>query len=233
MITSGTVVSRPMSGPSASSLSIDDLTQSLSRMLLRGDTYNVAPTICSVRLEESWGWPEEHDARYLDASCLVFDGKRQHLGTVDFSIMSGSDAMGGGAVSHSGDILRPELCEGSHYLNVDLERLPPSVNEIFVTLSAWGGMYLGDILNPTVSMTEAYTNRPLCHYQMLDVPKEELQRYTSVIMCRIYRGRAGQEPWVVEALGQLGHGSAADYQPIISFIQTGLGLSDMMGGWHM
>lgn len=82
--------------------------------------------------------------RYLDASCLLFDERRQLLGTVDFSSRFGSTAVGGEeAVEHSGDILQPHLLEGKHTLHVNLERLEPCVREVFVTLSAWGDLALG------------------------------------------------------------------------------------------
>jgi stress response protein SCP2 len=81
--------------------------------------------------------------RYLDASCLIFGKDRQHLGTVDFSTRYGAEAVGGQAVTHSGDMMRPLLNEGRHTLDVDLDSLPPCVTELFVTLSAWGGMALG------------------------------------------------------------------------------------------
>lgn len=82
--------------------------------------------------------------RYLDASCLLFDERRQLLGTVDFSSRFGSTEVGGeDAVEHSGDVLQSHLLEGNHTLHVNLERLEPCVKEVFVTLSAWGDMYLG------------------------------------------------------------------------------------------
>jgi hypothetical protein len=53
---------------------------------------------------------------------------------------------------------------------------------------------------------------------------------SEIIMCG---SRPGQPAWGVEAMGQLGMGSAGNYQPIIQFIQHNMGLEDMVGGWHM
>lgn len=47
------------------------------------------------------------------------------------------------------------------------------------------------------------------------------------------RSGFGEESWAVEALGQLGMGNAADYTPMVNFIQQGLGLSDAMSTWRM
>ena len=45
-----------------------------------------------------------------------------------------------GAVTHSGDLLRHSLCEGSHTITVELTSLSPAVRELYITMSAYCGL---------------------------------------------------------------------------------------------
>jgi len=44
-----------------------------------------------------------------------------------------------GAVSHSGDMLRTVLCQGTHSIAVNLAALSPAVCELFITMSSYCG----------------------------------------------------------------------------------------------
>ena len=182
--------------------------------------------------------PAPSTPSYLDASCLIFGPNRQFIEVVDYqskrnTARSGAD----GAVRHSGDMLRSVLCEGTHTISVDLDRLEPGVSELFISLSAWAGARLGEIQCPRVALTNGDTRAPLCEYRLEGVPKDALDTYSSVVMCRVFRGAAGPGGapggWQVEAIGQLGHGHADAYDPLLHCIRHELALADTLAGWKM
>lgn len=297
---------------------VDSLCAGLSKILLtRGDRYAVDAGIRRLELEERWSWEarSSYDStRYLDASCLVFGPQRSFLEAVDYqskrnSARSGSD----GAIRHSGDLLRSVLCEGTHTISVDLDRLSPDVTELFICLSAWAGARLGEIRAPSVTLVDpdavgggagggedvgakASAAGALCEYRLDGVGRDDLDRYSSVVMCRVYRdsgssptvpvgggGAAGgvvnafssggstpvagdaeggdpastsgrqrlppstgapsfggqlhqhrqQQSWRVEAIGQLGHGHADNYEPLLASIRNELSLADSLAGWKV
>ena len=225
-----------------------------------------------LELEERWSWApaQAYDStRYLDASCLIFGPGRVFVEAVDYQSKRNTAASGApGAVRHSGDLLRSVLCEGTHTIAVDLDALDPArVSELFITLSAWAGARLGEIRRPSVRLSNPEGTEGggpaggppaaacLCEYRLEDVPKAALDRYSSVVMCRVYRrGADGSTPtggvgagtasaanpttvpgggWEVEAVGHLGHGHADAYAPMIHTIQHELGVVDALSAWKM
>ena len=298
---------------------VDSLCAGLSKILLtRGDRYSVDSGIRRLELEERWSWEarSSYDStRYLDASCLVFGPQRTFLEAVDYQSKRNTARSGGeGAIRHSGDMLRSVLCEGTHTVSVDLDRLSPEVSELFICLSAWAGARLGEIRAPSVTLvdpdaaatarrsgsemgggggnddgsgdraTTAATAGALCEYRLEGVSKADLDRYSSVVMCRVYRDNGtsptaalnvggafgggvnafssgGSTPvggtgdadnnddsrrlassahspssrsqWRVEAIGQLGHGHADNYEPLLGTIRNELSLADSLAGWKV
>jgi len=203
---------------------VDSLCAGLSKILLtRGDRYAVDAGIRRLELEERWSWEarSSYDStRYLDASCLVFGPQRTFLEAVDYQSKRNSSRSGAeGAIRHSGDLLRSVLCEGTHTISVDLDRLSPDVSELFICLSAWAGARLGEIRAPSVTLvdpdavgggkggggfggsgsggeneaTATATAGALCEYRLEGVSKADLDRYSSVVMCRVYRD-SGNSP---------------------------------------
>jgi stress response protein SCP2 len=291
---------------------VDSLCAGLSKILLtRGDRYSVDSGIRRLELEERWSWESRSSydsTRYLDASCLVFGAGRQFLEAVDYQSKRNTGRSGGeGAIRHSGDLLRSALCEGTHTVSVDLDRLSSEVSELFICLSAWAGARLGEIRAPSVTLvdpdaaaaarksdTGGYGNGKddegnertatagaLCEYRLEGVSKADLDRYSSVVMCRVYRdtgasptaalnaggfgagavnafSSGGSTPvgggdadadsssrlaasaspfsrsqWRVEAIGQLGHGHADNYEPLLGTIRNELSLADSLAGWKV
>ena len=244
-------------------------------LLLLSFSFAVNQGIRRLELEERWSWApaQAYDStRYLDASCLIFGPGRVFVEAVDYQSKRNSAAAGApGAVRHSGDLLRSVLCEGTHTIAVDLDALDPArVSELFITLSAWAGARLGEIRHPSVRLANPEVSggpgcdgggeaASLCEYRLEDVPKAALDRYSSVVMCRVYRrGADGSTPtgglggggvgaggpvvlngdataggWEVEAVGHLGHGHADAYAPMIHTIQHELGVVDALSAWKM
>lgn len=296
---------------------VDSLCAGLSKILLtRGDRYSVVSGICRLELEERWSWEarSSYDStRYLDASCLVFGASRTFVEAIDYQSKRNTARSGGeGAIRHSGDLLRSVLCEGTHTISVDLDRLSSDVSELFICLSAWAGARLGEIRAPSVTLVDpdaaAATRKSevetgnggstddgdrtpttaagaLCEYRLEGVGKADLDRYSSVVMCRVYRDNGtsptaalsgsggggfgggvintfssgGSTPvggggggadaendsyrlptssysrsqWRVEAIGQLGHGHADNYEPLLGTIRNELSLADSLAGWKV
>jgi hypothetical protein len=201
------------------------------------DSYAVNRGIRRLELEERWSWApaQAYDStRYLDASCLIFGPGRTFIEAVDYQTKRNSAAVGapGAAVRHSGDLLRSVLCEGTHTIAVDLDALDPArVSELFITLSAWAGARLGEIRRPSVRLTNpddpagaGTGGAALCEYRLEDVPRSALDKYSSVVMCRVYRrGADGSTPTMTAPEGGL-----ADWSG--SGVGTGGGGTGSAGG---
>ena len=43
-------------------------------------------------------------------------------------------------MTHSGDLLRHSMCEGSHTITVELASLSPGVQELYISMSAYCGL---------------------------------------------------------------------------------------------
>ena len=254
----------------------------LSLFSLPSFSFAVNTGIRRLELEERWSWAPAHSydsTRYLDASCLIFGPGRVFVEAVDYQSKRNTAASGApGAVRHSGDLLRSVLCEGTHTIAVDLAALDRTkVSELFITLSAWAGARLGEIRRPSVRLVNpddpsaaastagfeggdggaaTTPGASLCEYRLEDVPKAALDRFSSVVMARVYwRNADGSTPtggigdpgaaasgaasdggggqWEVEAIGHLGHGHADSYAPMVHTIQHEMGVLDTLSAWKM
>jgi hypothetical protein len=68
----------PPQGPTSMDYSIDALTESMSRMLVRGDRFGMDTNIRSIILEETWAWPPdcEEGERYASTLSAVAFAER-------------------------------------------------------------------------------------------------------------------------------------------------------------
>lgn len=183
----------------------------VSKILLKGDSYTCNSNLQSVTLEEIWRYPEGK-RRYLDASCLAFNfGEKKACCFVDYSHTSAF-----GAITHSGDVLDTEKNQGKHIINVSLKKLPPTVERLYFTITAFH-CQLKDILFPSILFLDPDSKQELCSYQFGD--NKNTDSKTAVIMAKMTRKHAGS-PWEVQALGHLGMGMAGNYNPIVEDIES-------------
>merc|ERR1711933_109458 len=193
-----------------------------SKILRKGESYLAAATLSAVDVEEHWSWADG-DTKYLDATCLVYDCKHVYVGHLDYNNMTLGELDGQtikqGALSHSGDQLDHAKQSGFHQIHVQLDALPPAVQYLYITVSAWSEARLRDIRQPSVRLLDS-TRQELCRY---DVEGAEGNK-TAIVMCvlhrRLERSTDQVSRWALEAIGDVGDGAADRYGPIQSMIDA-------------
>ena len=110
--------------------------------------YAVAPNLDKVVFDLYWGYPSK-GIDYLDASALIFSGTN-YLSVVDFSKRNRLEK----AIRHSGDRMDDVNRRGHHIINIELQRIPAHVTNIFFTLSAWGSPTISAFKNPSLNFYE-------------------------------------------------------------------------------
>ena len=153
-----------------------------------------------------WGYPS-HGRDYLDASCLVFNGKA-YKSVVDYCHCTFLN----NSIWHSGDVMDDFSRKGHHTIEVRLKELPPSVTHLFFTLSAWSSPTISHYPNPSLKFFEASNkSKDLCSTTFTHARHSQ-----AVIMC--YVARSGGQ-WKIFSCGTLSAGNAKNYMPLISTIQ--------------
>lgn len=200
----------------------------VSQILLKGETYSTAPNISNVRMMEKWRF--DGHMVYLDASCLVYDFSHQHIGTIDYTNTTWSASKSDIKVTrfgsfaytnapppcirHSGDVIDREERVGQHTIDIDIKKLPNSVQSLFFTVSAWNTT-LKDISQPSAHLYDVKQDSELCSYKLED---SNTNTKTAVIMCRLYR-KTVQSRWELVSIGHVGYGRAGNYDAILKDIK--------------
>lgn len=162
-----------------------------------------------VIFDLNWHFPSS-GTDYLDGSCLFYNGTTR-IDVVDYSHRKATGAQ------HSGDVMQKD--SGHHDINISLAQIPPSVNRLFFTLSAYNCGDISRFRTPSVKL----------FYK--DNPSEQLTGYSissaghasAVIMCCLQRVKDG---WHVWTLGRHSSGTVRDYTQMDKtckeLIQSGL-----------
>ncbi|HCF4357154.1 TPA: TerD family protein, partial [Pseudomonas aeruginosa] len=79
----------------------------------------------------------------LDASCILLDGNMKPVDLVWFRQLSSKD----GSIKHSGDNLTGEGDGDDETINVDLQRLPASVQHLVFTVNSFRGQKFDQVEN--------------------------------------------------------------------------------------
>lgn len=192
----------------------------VSRILLKGDSHSAPPGMRRMQLVDNWSWPTNlNRTQYLDATCLLYGRNHRFIELLDFEHTQSTLTMVQGAVTHSGDVTNDNGVENSmsHTMDIRLNCLGQEVEEIWLVLSSFRGP-LANIKLPFVQVTDPKTQMVVCEYHLEELPAEDQQRYSSVVMARVYCQPSGQ--WAVQAIGRLGHGRAREYEPIKAMVET-------------
>lgn len=200
----------------------------VSQILLKGETYSAPPNISNVQMMEKWRF--DGHVVYLDASCLVYNFSDEHIGTIDYSHRTWSGSkddiqvtrIGSFAytnapapcIRHSGDVIDHEGRVGQHTIDIEIKRLPNSVQSLFFTVSAWNTTLAG-ISQPSAHLYDVQQDTELCSYKLQD---ENTKSKTAVIMCRLYR-KTIRSRWELVSIGHVGFGRADDYDSILKDIK--------------
>jgi len=180
----------------------------VSKILLKGESFTCNTNLKRVYLEEIWGYPE--GVIYLDASCLVYDFDKKHIGTIDYSNLSFRTSDGKDTcILHSGDVIAYEKKEGKHTIQVTLDKLPSNVAALYFTFSGFTTP-IREILHPYILFNDPDTQQELCQYQF---DNKDTKDFTAVVMAKLIR-TSPTSGWQVIAIGHIGMGNALNYPAI-------------------
>lgn len=125
----------------------------------------------------------------LDASCLMFDGSRRLVDQVWFRQLASND----GSIVHSGDNLTGAGDGDDESIDVDLTRLPASVQTLVFTVNSFRGDTFDRIENAYCRVLDAATDRELVRYDLSGSGS-----HTGQVMARLSRANGG---WEFTAIG--------------------------------
>lgn len=144
----------------------------------------------------------------LDASCLTFDAGRANLDQVWFRQLTSKD----GSIVHSGDNLTGAGDGDDETINVDLTRLPTTVQSLVFTVSSFRGDSFDRIENAYCRLVDLTTGQELARYTLSDSGS-----HTGQVMATLTR--AGGD-WTMRAVGAPTQGRT--FHDMMDTIQTAL-----------
>jgi len=130
----------------------------------------------------------------LDASCLLFDGNGRMVDQVWFRQLASGD----GSIVHSGDNLTGAGDGDDETINVDLTRLPASVQTLIFTVNSFRGDTFDRIENAYCRVVDAGSNKELVRYDLSGTGS-----HTGQVMARLKRANGG---WEFTAVGNRTNG---------------------------
>lgn len=126
----------------------------------------------------------------LDASCLLFDGSRRQIDQVWFRQLTSTD----GSIVHSGDNRTGAGDGDDETINVDLARLPGSVETLMFTVNSFQGDTFDRIANAYCRLVDLTNGKELARFDLTGSGS-----HTGQIMARLTRGAGG---WDMKAIGE-------------------------------
>jgi len=152
-----------------------------SHILKKGESYKVSDSVRRVRLELG-----SDSAMILCGACLAYEDL-----TCSEVVCYSDRTAYKGALKHSGD----QQIDGKsqHIMDVDLARLPSSVNRLFFTLCACGADNLSAFKKPAIALQDA-DGAQLCSYTI-----DQAGQAPTVVMAGVERCGGS---WQVTALGK-------------------------------
>ncbi|KNE57966.1 hypothetical protein AMAG_04797 [Allomyces macrogynus ATCC 38327] len=178
----------------------------VSKILLRGETYSVAPTARRIAVEETWS--RAHGGLYLDASVMEVDAHgvaRDHVTYVHRTSR-------GSAISHSGDLFEHARNEGLHRMTIDLDKLPADVQHLAFFMSAWSSASLKDIKAPYIRLTDGA--QELCTYTFAETVVGAHKSVMMAVLSRQMGVGGAPDKWAMRATGVFGHGDVSNDAPM-------------------
>jgi len=161
-------------------------------------------SLTKVFMGLGWDPARGSDDIDLDASCICFNSVKGVEDVIYFGNLNGAN----GSVSHSGDNLTGDGDGDDEVINVDLSRVPASIDSLVFTINSFRGQTFNEIANCFARLVDKSTNQELCIFKLA-----EKGNNNAVIMCRLYRYDG---KWKMSALGNPASGrTASDLVPAI------------------
>ncbi|KAJ3360295.1 hypothetical protein GGF31_003391, partial [Allomyces arbusculus] len=177
----------------------------VSKILLRGESYSVAPTARKIAVEETWSLAT---GLFLDASMMLLDcegNTREH-------VMYCHQKSRNGSVTHSGDKFVRARNEGVHKMTIDLDKVPKTVMHVAFFISAWAGASLKDIDAPYIRMTDGA--QELCTDTLSESAVGEHKSVLMEVLSRDVGKGGARTKWAMHATGVHGNGDVSSDRPM-------------------
>jgi tellurium resistance protein TerZ len=147
------------------------------------------------------GWDVAKDGTNidLDANCVMLDGSKNATDKVWYAHKRSND----GSVQHSGDNLTGAGDGDDEVIEVDLSRVPASVQYLAFTVASYSRHKLSVLKNAYVRVLDD-KGTELAKYNLTD-----LGDTTGMIMGKVYRHNGG---WKFHAIGEPADGRTVDDQ---------------------
>lgn len=149
------------------------------------------------------GW-EAPNGLDLDASCLIMQREKSEHGKYEGSLSCayvvyyGCVSYGSSkAIKHSGDNLTGEGAGDDERIDIDLDELPESVKELFITVTIYtdSGTF-SKVHDAYVRLCSTKTGHEFCRFELRGTSLST----TAVVFARIFRGPMDGD-WLIEAIG--------------------------------
>lgn len=126
----------------------------------------------------------------LDASCLLYDADRRLVDEIWFRQLASKD----GSIVHSGDNRTGAGDGDDETINVDLSRLPASVQTLVFTVNSFQGDTFDRIANAYCRLVDLTNGKEMARYDLTGSGS-----HTGQVMAKLTRGAGG---WDMKALGE-------------------------------
>ncbi|CAD7954932.1 unnamed protein product [Amoebophrya sp. A25] len=153
------------------------------------------------------GWETRGPGVDLDASVLLVDGQANLIDVVNWSNLSFMQ----GAIKHGGDNLTGHGKGDDERIDIDLDRLPPVVQQLFVVVNVYNSANsFQDVTDAYVRLCAAKNQHEFCRFCLV---KQTLQA-SCLIFARIFRGPISGQ-WFFNTIGLGCQGNMATQASVI------------------
>ena len=150
----------------------------------------------------AWGYPENRKD-FLDASVFLYSGSK----CVDIVDWSNRGSKSCRAVEHCGDTTDNSRQMGYQIIKVSVKKIPPKINLLVFTLSAWSFENVSTYPNINFKLVDQRCpDKTLCDDKIDDVINSK-----AIVMCYLFN-QGGK--WTIVSVKRPSDGCAMDYDPL-------------------
>lgn len=156
-------------------------------------------------LGKLFGGGSGSDSIDLDASCIMFDSKKQPVDAIWFGQLQSKD----GSVLHNGDNRTGDGDGDDEVISVDLSKIPANVVSLVFTVNSFTGQTFESVANAFCRIVNASGNVEVARYNL-----SAQGSHTAMVMAKVYRHN---DEWKMHAIGETASGRTFhDLMPAIS-----------------
>ena len=126
----------------------------------------------------------------LDASCLMFDEKKQLIDSIWFRQLRSKDD----SVVHSGDNRTGKGDGDDEQITINLQQIPQQVKTLVFTVNSFTGQNFSQVQNAFCRLVDLGNNQEIARYNL-----SSQGGHTGQIMAKLYRHEG---EWKMQALGE-------------------------------